>query len=118
MVLAVGVAGCASLMGPEAAITATSSNTLVATGYDEDKSTSILKAEKSVHQHCRKQGGKIPVIAKQQTVYQGAYDPTVSESAKAAGRVASIYGSFEGYAVSQTLSSPTDYKTTIEFACR
>ena len=90
---------------------------LIAIGYSADRSASILRANDDAHLYCERQKKDV-VFIKQDTVYQGRYDEDVTATARTAGRVAGALGSVKGARASGALSSPTDYKTTFEFACR
>ena len=114
MLLIVGVMGCASVP----TVMGTPRQTLIVSDYDSDKSTSILKTEKTAEKYCRKIGRGVPVLVHQDTIYQGQYQESVNEAAKTAGEAAAVYGSVEGYTMGHLLSSPTDYRTTIEFTCQ
>ena len=113
-VVMLGIAGCASAP-PH--VVATPRNTLLAVRYHANRSTAILRAHRDARRFCGEQG-RVPMVLKEDTVYQGRYDETVNESAKIAGRVADIYGSSEGASLGRVLSSPTDYKSTVEFTCQ
>jgi hypothetical protein len=90
---------------------------LMAIGYSSDRSGSILRANDDAQLYCERQKKDVMYI-KQDTLYQGQYDEDVTAAAKTAGRVAGALGSVKGARAGRVLSSPTDYKTTFEFACR
>ena len=90
---------------------------LMAIGYSSDRSGSILRANDDAQLYCERQKRDV-VYIKQDTVYQGQYDEDVTSAARTAGRVAGALGSAKGARTGRVLSSPTDYKTTFEFACR
>lgn len=95
----------------------TPAQTLVATGYSADRSQSIFRAENDAHQYCERRTMTV-MLLKQETIFQGQYNENVTEAARTAGRVAGALGSSEAAEASKALSSPTDYKTTLEFLCQ
>ena len=86
-------------------------------GYDESRSRSVLKTQRAAEQHCQQQTKRMQLLSTV-TVYQGQVPEEVNAAAKAARDAAWIYGDFKGSEVGRTLSSDTDYKTTIEFRCQ
>ena len=111
-----GVFGCATL--PGASIMLSPQHNWLAVGYDEDRSDSILKTQRAAEQHCRAQDNRRMQLLSTVTVYQGRFDETVTEAARAAGDVAWVYGHVEGAQAGRVFASDTDYKTTIEFRCQ
>jgi hypothetical protein len=111
-----GLVGCATT--PGASIMYSPHGNLLAVGYDADRSESTLKTQRAAQQHCQQQGNQRIQLLSTVTVYQGRFDQTTTEAAKAAGDVAWVYGEWEAAQAGRALSSPTDYKTTIEFTCR
>ena len=111
--LMLGVAGCAT---PEASIMLSPHNNWLAVGYDESRSDSILKTQRTAERHCQTQSKQMQLLSTV-TVYQGQVPEEVNAAAKAARDAAWVYGDFKGSELGRTLSSDTDYKTTIEFRC-
>jgi hypothetical protein len=95
----------------------TPEQTLVTIGYSADRSQSIFKANNEAQLYCERRELDV-LLLKQETVYQGRYDEDVTQTARAAGRVAGALGSAKAARASTALSSPTDYKTTFEFLCK
>jgi hypothetical protein len=90
---------------------------LVAIGYSADRSGSVLRANNDALQYCERQKKDV-VLLKEDTVYQGQYDESITAAARTAGRVAGALGSAKGAQAGGSLSSSTDYKTTFEFVCK
>jgi hypothetical protein len=119
MVLFVGIL-CLGLMGCGSRrlnVVQTTQQTLVSVGYSSDRSRSVFRADNDAQEYCERQGRGVLFI-EQDTVYQGQYDEDITSAARAAGRVADALGSSEAARASGALSSPTDYKTTLEFRCQ
>ena len=95
----------------------TPEQTLVTVGYSADRSRSILRAENEAQEYCQRREATV-VLLKQDTLYQGHYDEEVTSAGRVAGRVADALGKSDAARASRSLSSPTDYKTTLEFLCR
>jgi hypothetical protein len=95
----------------------TQQQTLVAVGYSADRSRSIFRADNDAQEYCRRED-KTVMFIKQDTIYQGRYNENVTAAGQTAGRVADALGSPRAANASRALSSPTDYKTTLEFTCR
>ena len=89
---------------------------LIAVGYSADRSESIFRANNDAQLYCERQKKDV-VLLKEDTIYQGQYREDVTAAARTVGRVAGALGSAKGARASRTLSSPTDYKTTLEFLC-
>lgn len=94
-------------------------NHSIVVGDDAGTSSSILKAQRASESFCRKRGNQMVMVLREETLYQGRVDETINEAAKAASRVAMIYGGVEGAQAGRALGlgSETDYKTTIECSC-
>jgi hypothetical protein len=90
--------------------------TLVTTGYSAERSQSIFRANNEALEYCDRREGTVTMI-RQETVYEGQYDEDLTSAGRVAGRVAGALGSNEAANASRALSSPTDYKTTLEFLC-
>jgi hypothetical protein len=117
-ILLLGFLGLAAACGGRRVnVMRTPEENLLAIGYSADRSGSILNANDDAHLYCERQKKDV-VFIKQDTVYQGQYDEDVTAAARTAGRVAGALGSVKGARTGRVLSSPTDYKTTFEFACR
>lgn len=95
----------------------TSQQTLITIGYSADRSQSIFKADNESQLYCQRRNETV-VFLKEETIYQGRYNEDVTAGTRTAGRVAGALGSSKAAAASRALSSPTDYKTTLEFLCR
>jgi hypothetical protein len=95
----------------------TQQQTLVTIGYSADRSQSIFRANDEAQLYCQRQRQTVAFV-KEETVYQGRYREDVTAGARTAGRVAGALGSSKAAAASRALSSPTDYKTTLEFTCK
>lgn len=94
----------------------TPERTLLTTGYSADRSQSIFRANNEALEYCERRERGVTLIT-QETVYQGEYDEDLTSAGRVAGRVAGALGSNEAANASRALSSPTDYKTTLEFLC-
>jgi hypothetical protein len=117
-ILLLGFLGLAAACGGRRVnVMRTPEQNLIAIGYSSDRSGSILRANDDAQLYCERQKKDV-VYIKQDTTYQGQYDEDVTAAAKTAGRVAGALGSVKGARAGRVLSSPTDYKTTFEFACR
>jgi hypothetical protein len=95
----------------------TPDETLIAVGYSAERSRSILRANDDAQEYCERLE-KAVLFIKQDTIYQGQYNEDVTAAARTAGRVADALGSPRTGQASRALSSPTDYKTTLEFVCK
>jgi hypothetical protein len=95
----------------------TPDQTLMAVGYSAERSQSIIKADDEAQEYCQREKKTVAFI-KQDTIYQGQYDETLTSAGRVAGRVAGSLGSTKAANASRALSSPTDYKTTFEFRCQ
>ena len=117
-ILLLGFLGLAAACGGRRVnVMRTPEQNLIAIGYSSDRSGSILRANDDAQLYCERQKKDV-VYIKEDTVYQGQYDEDVTSAARTAGRVAGALGSVKGARAGRVLSSPTDYKTTFEFACR
>jgi hypothetical protein len=113
-ILAVSPASC----GPRRLnVVQTAQQTLMTVGYSADRSQSIFRADNDAQEYCERRNQGV-VFIKQDTIYQGRYNQNVTEAGRVAGRVAGALGSPKAAQASRALSSPTDYKTTFEFACK
>lgn len=113
-ILSLGMAAC----GPRRLnVMQTPEQTLVTVGYSADRSRSILRAENEAQEYCQRREATV-ILLKQDTLYQGHYDEEVTSAGRVAGRVADALGKSDAARASRALSSPTDYKTTLEFLCR
>jgi hypothetical protein len=116
-ILLLGLLGLtAACGGRRVNVMRTPEQNLIAIGYSSDRSGSILRANDDAQLYCERQKKDV-VYIKQDTAYQGQYDEDVTAAARTAGRVAGALGSAKGARAGRVLSSPTDYKTTFEFAC-
>jgi hypothetical protein len=95
----------------------TQNQTLVTNGFSADRSQSIFRANNEAQEYCERQEKGV-VLVNEETSYQGKYPEDVTSAARAAGRVADALGSPRTAGATRALSSPTDYKTTLEFRCR
>jgi hypothetical protein len=117
-ILLLGVLGLGAACGPRRVnVMFTPQQTLIAVGYSAERSRSVLRANNDAHLYCERRQ-KTVMFLKQDTVYQGQYNEDAVAAARTAGRVAGALGSREAARASRAASSPTDYKTTIEFSCR
>ena len=82
-----------------------------------DRGYSIATARKSANKYC-KQSQQVPVVVKEETVYQGILDEDINRIAKVAGNVAWDLGKTDASTVLGDASSDSEYQTTIEFECR
>jgi uncharacterized membrane-anchored protein len=95
----------------------TANQTLMTVGYSADRSQSIFKADSEAQEYCHREEKEVMMV-KEDTIYQGKYSEDVTQTARAVGRVADALGSAKTGTASRSLSSPTDYKTTLEFQCK
>ena len=117
-ILLLGFLGLAAACGGRRVnVMRTPEQNLIAIGYSSERSGSILRANDDAQLYCERQKRDV-VYIKQDTAYQGQYDEDVTAATRTAGRVAGALGSAKGARAGRVLSSPTDYKTTFEFACR
>ena len=118
-ILLLGFLGLAAVAcgGRRVNVMRTPEQNLIAIGYSSERSGSILRANDDAQLYCERQKKDV-VYIKQDTAYQGQYDEDVTAATRTAGRVAGALGSAKGARAGRVLSSPTDYKTTFEFACR
>ncbi len=89
-------------------------------GYAADRSESILNITRQAEDYCRKYGSSIRVL-REETQYQGQLGEQATLAARTVSKLASVFGGSQASQASQAgaaLSSPTDYKTTIEFVCQ
>lgn len=111
---------------------------LTATGFGENAQDSASRALSDAKAYCSKQGHSMVQVLKEATFYQGKYDPSLSQSAQAAGKILSgiarandmnMSASSDewwanrqldsiGRTTSNAFSSHTDYKTMVEFSCQ
>lgn len=94
----------------------TPQQTLVTEGYSADRSQSVFRANNEAQEYCHRLERNVVLIG-QETTYQGQYPENVTSAARTAGRVADALGSSRTGNATRSLSSPTDYKTTMEFKC-
>ena len=114
VVLGLGITGC----GPRRLnVVQTTQQTMVTVGYSADRSNSIFRADNEAQEYCERKRREV-VLLNEETIYQGRYSEDVTQTARTAGRIAGALGSPRGAATGRALSSPTDYKTTLEFVCR
>ena len=114
VVFGLGITGC----GPRRLnVVQTTQQTMVAVGYSADRSNSIFRADNESQLYCERKRREV-VLLKEETIYQGHYSEDVTQTARTAGRIAGALGSPQGAAAGRAMSSPTDYKTTLEFVCR
>jgi hypothetical protein len=113
-ILAATMAGC----GPRRLnVMQTTHETLITIGYSADRSQSIFRANNEAQLYCQRRNQTV-MFLKEDTIYQGRYNEDLTAGARTAGRVAGALGSPKAAAASRALSSPTDYKTTLEFLCK
>ena len=118
VVLMLGFLGLVAGCGPRRLnVMQTPDQNWIAVGYSAERSGSILRANDDAQSFCERQKKSVLFI-KQDTVYQGHYSEDVTQAARTAGRVAGALGSSQGARAGRALSSPTDYKTTLEFLCK
>ena len=126
--MALHVSGCASTPpGPRPPpqprrpdVVALPNGHLATVGYSEERTRSSIKAQREAMRYCWEfEGQKKPLIFSESTVYQGQFDRQISETAKVAGKVGEVvWGDPTIADAGAVLSSPSDYKTTVEFQCQ
>ena len=109
------LAGCASTQ----AVTMTPQGQYQVVSLSSEKEYSIAAAKRKAQKYCGKT--KVPMITKEETIYQGVLAESVSDAVKKVGDV--IWGTGEKDAaqtnqILRSASSDEDYKTTIEFECK
>ncbi|HEX4997751.1 MAG TPA: hypothetical protein VFY29_05975 [Terriglobia bacterium] len=113
VVFGLSVTGC----GPRRLnVMRTPQRTLLTVGYSADRSQSVFRANNEAQEYCRREEKDV-VFLKEDTVYQGRYPEDVTQTARTAARVADALGSPKAGNATRSLSSPTDYKTSLEFQC-
>lgn len=88
------------------------------TSYAATRSEAIMQTTRQAEDYCRAHSRPAVRLLREETVYQGQLDEDISATAQTAAKVAAVFGSQQAGQAGTALSSPTDYKTTINFVCQ